>query len=130
MDKKFAIFDMDGTLVDSMPWWRGLADEYLTGKGVKDIPPDTMDRIKHRHMGESAGILIDMFHLDCTPETVMQEMSDMMQVHYEHDVKQKEGVEEYLKALKARGVRMCVSTATGIPLVEVCLKHLGLRDYF
>ena len=130
MDKKFAIFDMDGTLVDSMPYWRGLADEYLSKKGVTYIPPDTMDRIKHRHMTEASAILVDLFHLNCAPETVMDEMSEVMRVHYARDVQVKEGIVDYLEALKARGVRMCVATATAIPLVEVCLERLNLRQYF
>ena len=130
MDKKYAIFDMDGTLVDSMPYWRGLADEYLAQKGVKEIPPNTMDRIKHRHMTEAAAILVDLFGLNCAPETVMHEMTEVMRVHYARDVQVKEGIVEYLEALKAKGVRMCVATATAIPLVEVCLERLDLRKYF
>lgn len=130
MDKKFAIFDMDGTLVDSMPYWRGLADEYLSKKGVEYIPPDTMDKLKHRHMAESAAMLVDMFGMNCDPATVLQEMTDVMRVHYEQDVVLKEGIIEYLEKLRARGVRMCVATATALPLVEVCLHRLGLRDYF
>lgn len=130
MDKKFAIFDMDGTLVDSMPYWRGLADEYLAQKGVKEIPPNTMDRIKHRHMTEASAILVELFGLNCAPETVMNEMTEVMRVHYAQDVQVKPGIVDYLEALKAKGVRMCVATATAIPLVEVCLERLGLRDYF
>ena len=38
MDKKFAIFDMDGTLIDSMGFWKNLATEYLTYKGIMQIP--------------------------------------------------------------------------------------------
>ena len=46
MDKRFAIFDMDGTLIDSMGFWRNLAFEYLSSKGVTNIPPDMPERIK------------------------------------------------------------------------------------
>ena len=46
MDKPFAIFDMDGTLVDSMSYWKNLASEFLNSKGVMDISPTLMERIK------------------------------------------------------------------------------------
>ena len=45
MDKQFAIFDMDGTLLDSMIFWKNLASEYLCSNGVKTIPGDILERI-------------------------------------------------------------------------------------
>ena len=45
MDKRFAIFDMDGTLIDSMAFWKNLAAEYLNVKGVTEIPADILDQI-------------------------------------------------------------------------------------
>ena len=42
MDKPFAIFDMDGTLIDSMVYWQRLAGEFLARKGVRDIPEDIL----------------------------------------------------------------------------------------
>ena len=45
MDKLFAIFDMDGTLVDSMRFWKDLSREYLTSKGITEIPPDILAQI-------------------------------------------------------------------------------------
>ena len=46
MDKRFAIFDMDGTLVDSMIYWKHLATEFLESKGVQIIAPDILEQIK------------------------------------------------------------------------------------
>ena len=46
MDKKFAIFDMDGTLIDSMSFWKNLASEYLASKGIHEIPEDILEAIK------------------------------------------------------------------------------------
>ena len=44
MDKKYAIFDMDGTLVDSMGYWDRLTEEYLHRKGVTEVPQEILDR--------------------------------------------------------------------------------------
>ena len=46
MDKKFAIFDLDGTLVDSMSYWSQLAEEYLHSRGVKQVPNHILEAIK------------------------------------------------------------------------------------
>jgi HAD superfamily hydrolase (TIGR01509 family) len=127
MDKHFAIFDMDGTLVDSMDFWKNLASEYLSSKGVKDIPLDILERIKPMTMSESAALFRREFGLTGDPEA---EMNAMMDAHYQNDIPLKYGVREYLETLHSRGVRMCVASATAEHLMETCLTRLGVRDCF
>lgn len=127
MDKNFAIFDMDGTLIDSMVFWKNLATEYLSSKGVKQIPEDILERIKPMIMSESAALFQQEFGLSGDPEA---EMNAMMDAHYRNDIPLKPGVREYLQMLRSRGVRMCVASATAEHLMEACLKRLGVRDYF
>ena len=57
MDKKYAIFDMDGTLVDSMPYWKNLSPEYLSSKGISDIPKDILEKITPMTVKESSRFL-------------------------------------------------------------------------
>ena len=64
MDKAFAIFDMDGTLVDSMDYWRGLAREYLARQGLAPSP-ELLERIKPMTMTQSAELFIRTFGLSC-----------------------------------------------------------------
>ena len=127
MDKNFAIFDMDGTLIDSMVFWKNLASEYLTAKGVTRIPEDIPERIKPMTMSESAALFQQEFGLSGDPEA---EMNAMMDAHYRNDIPLKPGVREYLQMLRSRGVRMCVASATAEHLMEACLKRLGVRDCF
>ena len=103
MDKQFAIFDMDGTLIDSMVFWKNLATEYLTCKGVREIPEDILERIKPMTMSESAALFQTAFGLTGDIES---EMNAMMDDHYRKDIPLKPGVREYLQKLHARGVRM------------------------
>lgn len=127
MDKRFAIFDMDGTLIDSMVFWKNLASEYLYSKGVTQIPADILERIKPMTMSESAALFRQEFRLSGDPE---EEMNAMMDAHYRNDIPLKPGVERYLQTLHSRGVRMCVASATAEHLMEACLSRLGVRDCF
>ena len=127
MDKKYAIFDMDGTLIDSMVFWKNLATEYLTSKGILQIPADTLEQIKPMTMSESAALFRREFGLTGDVEA---QMNEMMEDHYRNDIPLKPGAWEYLENLHRQGVRMCVASATAEHLMESCLTRLGVRQYF
>ena len=130
MNRKFVIFDMDGTLIDSMPYWQRLGREYLMRAGVKEVSAELLERIKPMTMAEST----EMFHrelgLSDSPQQIADELNGIMREHYLHDIQLKPGAEEYLRALQQRGVRMCVASATVEPLVTACLGRLGVLDCF
>ncbi len=130
MDKRFAIFDMDGTLVDSMVYWKHLATEFLESKGVRTISPDILERIKPMTMTESAALFIQEYALPGTAESVAAEMNAMMDEHYRKDIPLKPGVQAYLEALHRKDVTMCVASATAEDLMEACLTRLGVAQYF
>ena len=130
MKIKGAIFDMDGTLVDSMVYWRHLATEFLESKGVQHIAQDILERIKPMTMTESAALFIEEYGLSGTPESVAVEMNAMMDEHYRRDIPLKPGVQVYLDALHRRGVTMCVASATAEELMDACLTRLGVAQCF
>lgn len=130
MNKAFAIFDMDGTLVDSMVYWRNLAREYLESKGVKENLTSIIEDIRTMTMSESAKLFVDTFSLEGTAENVEDEMNEMMNRHYKLDIPLKEGVKEYIEDLYQRGVTMCVASATAEDLMKACLTRLGIEQYF
>ena len=130
MDTRFAIFDMDGTLVDSMVYWQRLGWEYLASRGVTGGVDEVLERIKAMTMAESSALFIETFGLPGTPETVEAEMNAVMDGHYRSDIPLKPGAADYLAALADRGVKLCVATATAEPLARACLTRLGVADYF
>ncbi len=130
MDKKYAIFDMDGTLVDSMAYWDRLAEEYLHSRGVKDVPPEILRRIVPMTMAESADLFRQELGLTGSRESIAADMNGLMDGHYRTDVPLKPGVEGYLRALHRKGVKMCVASSTAEYLMEICLTRLGVRDLF
>ncbi len=127
MDKHYAIFDMDGTLVDSLPVWERLAGEYLKSKGISRIPAHVLQAIETMTLSQSAQLFREEFALTGDPEG---EMTALLERHYREDIPLLPGVAAHLETLSRRGVRMCVASATAQPLMEWCLKRLGIFGYF
>lgn len=130
MDKRFCIFDMDGTLVDSMGYWKRLGREFLAEKGVTENVEPVLEQIKPMTMLESSALFIRSFSLSGTPESLAAEMNAVMDVHYRRDIPLKPGAAAYLQTLASRGVQMCVATATAEPLARQCLERLGVAGRF
>ena len=130
MDRNYCIFDMDGTLVDSMGCWHRLSREYLNMRGVTGDVAAMLEEIKTMTVEESAALFLQRFHLSGTPQDVMRDMNEMMAGHYRADVPAKPGVREYLNLLRRRGTTLCIASATAELLIRDCLRHLGLEPYF
>lgn len=130
MNKKYAIFDMDGTLIDSMRYWKNLGREYLALHGVTENLDEIMERIKPMTMTESAELFRTEFHLSGTKESIALEMNQMMDAHYRNDIPLKDGAEAYIKKLYSLGTKMCVASATDKILMQECLERLGISSYF
>lgn len=131
MDSEFAVFDMDGTLVDSMPYWSRLTEEYL--ESLQLSPADHLDlkkQVETMSVRESAALFQKALRLDKTPEEIVLEMGDLMDRHYQHNIPLRPGVVDYLEKLRAEGVAMCVVTLTPSLLAQACLARLGIADYF
>ena len=130
MDKRYAIFDMDGTLVDSMGYWRNMEREFLLSRGITEHLDEILEITKPMTLEESSAYFSKTCGIDCTPAQLISEVEAIMAEHYRRDIRLKPGVQEYLERLKQEGIPMCVASATNKPLVELCLNTLGLRPYF
>lgn len=130
MNKKFAIFDMDGTLINSMDYWCNLGREYLYKYGITKNIEDILEEVGTKTMSQGSKLFADNFDgLPGVPE-IISELRTMIADHYKKDVVTKPGVIEYLEALHNQGVRMCLASATDVNLVVLVMKRLGIDKYF
>lgn len=126
---KAAIFDLDGTLLDSMGVWDQVDIDFLSQRGI-DVPDDYSTKVASMQFRQIAEYTIARFGLDDTPEQLMAEWDDMARVMYATVVEAKPGAADYLARLKASGARLAVATSLPPDLREPAMEHVGIASYF
>ena len=127
---KSVIFDLDGTLIDSMGIWYDVDKEFLSKRNI--IPPKHLfDEIKGGNsFVETAQFFKDRFSLSETIEDIMKEWTDMVAYHYKYQVKIKAGVLDILDFLKMRNIKIAVGTSNSEYLTKTVLKSNNILSYF
>ncbi len=129
MDLKCGIFDMDGTLIDSMPMWRNLGRRLLQRRGMEPRP-DFAEAMKPLTMREGCAYCKLNYGFTESVGEVVEECFGMVRDFYETKAAPLPGVPEFLAKLKAQGAKLYVATATDRPLAEIALRTAGLAEYF
>ena len=124
-----AIFDLDGTLLDSMYVWHHIDDVFFARRGMK-TPPDYGRALAGLSYRESAEYTKTRFGFTQPWEEIVQEWTDLAHEEYALHVPLKKGAREYLQFLKAAGVKLAVATALPEYLYRPCLEHLGVLGMF
>lgn len=126
---KGAIFDLDGTLVDSMWVWSKIDIDYLKSKGHA-LPENLNSEICHLSFTQTANYFKERFSLSDSIDTILKDWNNMAYNHYSENVKLKDGVKEFLDKLKENNIKIALATSNSGPLLEACLKNNGIYDYF
>ena len=126
---KGAIFDLDGTILDSMFIWDTIGEDYLCSLGI--VPKENLkETFKTFSLEQAAEYYRKNYEVTLSVSEIIDGVNKMAERYYTETVKLKPGIEVFLENLKANGVKMCIATVTDKPLVEVALDRLGVRDYF
>jgi len=124
-----AIFDLDGTLLDSMHIWETLGSDYLLSIGCKP-GKDLNDIIRTFSTLQSARYFQRAYGVNLSEGAIVAGINRLIRRHYEANIQAKSGVQSFLERLERQGVRMCIATATDEALAKTALERLGLMKYF
>lgn len=126
---KAAIFDLDGTLLDSMGVWDQVDVDFLGRRGIA-VPDDYMAAVSAMQFRQIAEYTIARFDLPDTPEELMDEWSSMAQAAYRTVVDPKPYAVEYLRHLKRSGAKLAVATTLPPSLRGPAMEHVGIAGLF
>lgn len=126
---KCAIFDLDGTLLNSSEMWRSLGARYLDLIGVSP-EIDLAKKLSEMSLPESARYLRETYRLPYSAEEIVRQFTRMTEQFYREQVDLKDGAPRLLAQLRMRCVRMSIATAGDAALGMAALTRLGVADFF
>lgn len=133
MKIKAAIFDMDGTLVDSlMLWdvlWSTFGEKYFNNK---DFRPSAKDdkAVRTLTLKDAMELIHKNYNMGESGQELLNFADNLLLEFYSNTVELKPGVREFLDYCKQNGVKMCIASATAPELVKVAIKHCDIEKYF
>lgn len=133
MKIKGAIFDMDGTLVDSLffwgAFWRDLGAKYLEEENY--VPPEALDlKVRTMVFTDAMAYVREALGIDASAEEVVAFAADTLADFYRYKVKAKAGVYALLDKLKAMGIKLALASATDMKYLKIALEACHLEKYF
>lgn len=123
------IFDLDGTILDSMDIWNRVDIAFLSKRGFQ-VTSDYTDKVKSCNMTEAAEYTKTRFALPETPQQIIDEWNIMVSEAYSGTIMLKEGVRDYLEAAREKGFKFAFATALTRENAESALKRCGVYDLF
>lgn len=128
-DIKAVLFDLDGTLIDSMTVWKDIDIEFLGAYGI-ELPDDLQNSIEGMSFTETAAYFKQRFQLEESVEGIKSIWNEMAYEHYTQYVQLKDGVLDFLSYLKTHNIKTGISTSNSIELVQGVLKAKEIEPYF
>ena len=130
MKYKAVIFDLDGTLIDSMGIWIQVDKEYLEKRNIP-VPSDLFEDVPEGNsFNEICQYFKDKFKLPDTIEEIGAEWTEMVAQHYKTEIRLNSGAEELIKFLYEQNVKMAIGTSNTKHLAETVLKANNVLQYF
>ena len=129
MQFRAALFDMDGTLIDSMGVWARVDEVFFARRGLP-LPQDYARSVAGLSFRQTGEYTKARFHLPESVDDILREWHELCESAYVNDVPLKPHAAEYLKKLRGEGVRLAVATALPERLYRPVLLRTGVLDAF
>jgi len=133
MKIKAAIFDMDGTLVDSlMLWdvlWSSFGEQYRNDPAFSPSPVDDKT-VRTLTLKDAMALIHRHYGFGESGDGLLRIANAIMEDFYSTQVRRKKGVQEFLEEMYAKNVKMCIASATAPDLIKLAMAHLKLEKYF
>ena len=123
------IFDLDGTLIDSMWVWKQIDIDYLKERGF-DLPDDLQCDVEGKSFTETALYFKERFNIPCAIEEIKKTWYDMANHYYTHKISLKKGARDFLRALKNNNFTLGIGTSNNQILTKQILKTHNILHYF
>ena len=133
MKIKAIIFDMDGTLVDSlMTWdllWAQFGEKYFNDKNF--MPSDQDDKkVRTLPLKASMELIHNNYHIGESGDDLLEQANNLMIDFYKNQVKMKDGALAFLEYCRRQKIKMCIASATAPELIDLAIEHCELGKYF
>ncbi len=126
---KGAIFDLDGTLLDSMHIWHDVDKEFFRRRNL-DVTPEYIEVIKNMHLGAAAVYTKEKYNIKESVEEIVEEWLNLCAEAYLNDVELKDGAYEFMQLLHKNGIKMAFATASEKVVCEETLKKHKIFELF
>jgi len=126
---KAAIFDLDGTLLDSMGVWKKIDIDFLAKRGLP-VPETFFDDISALSARETAEYTIALFAMTESVDDLLREWHDMAIHEYSYNIRLKPFAKEYLEQLKLHKIKLGTATSLSKDLAEPVLRNNGIYHLF
>ncbi len=124
---KAVIFDLDGTLIDSMGIWSKIDEEYLSSFG-HSVPDNLQEEITHLTLTETAIYFKEKFNIKDEIEDILSTWHSMALHHYSNNIKLKDNVIPFLDKLKNMGIKIALATSNSLTAAS-CFTSSTLQSF-
>jgi HAD superfamily hydrolase (TIGR01509 family) len=126
---KGAVFDVDGTILDSMPIWYNVGNIYLDSLGIA-AEQGLSDKLFSLALNDGADYLNERYGLHKTRQLIIKEIGDIVSEFYRNSVPLKKGAGDFLEKLNSAGIRVNIATAGDLRYMKAAFDRLGVSGYF
>lgn len=123
------IFDMDGTLIDSMSIWKQIDIEHFAMYG-KELPENLQSEIEGMSFYQTAEYIKEKYDFPETIEEMVELWNQMARKKYAEEVPFKKGAKQFLELCKSKGMKLGIATSNSRFLYDAVSEHLGFDEYF